>query len=399
MKTIFKDKNNGIDLLECELPKGFKTEAFNQIKQYKDDQKVYVEAHADKDNCHISYQTGETYFFEKKKVQMMTYVPEEPQNSSGAWRMKGVPTLTQDLDNVASKIAGKKLEAKDYFNLPESIMLEARERFNEDLQKTAEQSQLIASFYQVAVGTIIRGYLLDGGLGVYEDGDKIIATALIRSGMETDTVMQRGFVENITGEPFGQATDNPYASASNCYWDIHWIMSMVTENKDDIKIFMQFVETLKATESFKQQVIQFKQQLSQYQIQQIQIKASQDQAMWNMAFANQQQQFAAMDRLSNQLSRDMDEWRAGQNQMRQQMDSRITPSNTSFETSDDRIQRMRHESMMGVETYERNDGSTVEYSNMADRVFENNLDSTTHFGTHHYYDDYIPEGWHEMKKK
>lgn len=399
MKTIFKDKNNGIDLLECELPKGFKTEAFNQIKQYKDDQKVYVEAHADKDNCHISYQTGETYFFEKKKVQMMTYVPEEPQNSSGAWRMKGVPTLTQDLDNVASKIAGKKLEAKDYFNLPESIMLEARERFNEDLQKTAEQSQLIASFYQVAVGTIIRGYLLDGGLGVYEDGDKIIATALIRSGMETDTVMQRGFVENITGEPFGQATDNPYASASNCYWDIQWIMSMVTDNKDDIKIFMQFVETLKAIESFKQQVIQFKQQLSQYQIQQIQIKASQDQAMWNMAFANQQQQFAAMDRLSNQLSRDMDEWRAGQNQMRQQMDSRITPSNTSFETSDDRIQRMRHESMMGVETYERNDGSTVEYSNMADRVFENNLDSTTHFGTHHYYDDYIPEGWHEMKKK
>ena len=54
---------------------------------------------------------------------------------------------------------------------------------------------------------------------------------------------------------------------------------------------------------------------------------------------------------------------------------------------------------MGVETYERNDGSTVEYSNMADRVFENNLDNTVHFGTHNYYDDYIPEGWHEMKKK
>ena len=60
---------------------------------------------------------------------------------------------------------------------------------------------------------------------------------------------------------------------------------------------------------------------------------------------------------------------------------------------------MRHESMMGVETYERQDGSTYEYSNMADRVFENNLDETTHFGTRNYYDDYVPEGWHEMKKK
>ena len=69
------------------------------------------------------------------------------------------------------------------------------------------------------------------------------------------------------------------------------------------------------------------------------------------------------------------------------------------ESSDDYIQRLRHESIMGVETYERNDGSTVEYSNYADRVFENNLDSTQHFGTHHYFDDYVPEGWHEMKKK
>ena len=54
---------------------------------------------------------------------------------------------------------------------------------------------------------------------------------------------------------------------------------------------------------------------------------------------------------------------------------------------------------MGVDTYERNDGSTVEYSTYADRVFENNLDQTQHFGTHHYFDDYVPEGWHEMKKK
>ena len=79
--------------------------------------------------------------------------------------------------------------------------------------------------------------------------------------------------------------------------------------------------------------------------------------------------------------------------------SHILVTELSDESSDDYIQRLRHESIMGVETYERNDGSTVEYSNYADRVFENNLDSTQHFGTHHYFDDYVPEGWHEMKKK
>ena len=73
--------------------------------------------------------------------------------------------------------------------------------------------------------------------------------------------------------------------------------------------------------------------------------------------------------------------------------------NSQSESMDDRIQRWRHESMMGVETYERNDGSAVEYDSRADRVFENNLDQTQHFGTRHYYDDYVPEGWHEIKKK
>ena len=54
---------------------------------------------------------------------------------------------------------------------------------------------------------------------------------------------------------------------------------------------------------------------------------------------------------------------------------------------------------MGVETYERNDGTVHEFDNSADRVFENNLDNTSRFGTRNYYDDYVPEGWHEMKKK
>ncbi|MBR6261147.1 MAG: hypothetical protein IKR24_06455, partial [Erysipelotrichaceae bacterium] len=103
--------------------------------------------------------------------------------------------------------------------------------------------------------------------------------------------------------------------------------------------------------------------------------------------------------LSASLSQDMDNFRSNLNANIAANDQRFNLGGSAGESSDDRLQRMRHESIMGVETYERNDGSTVEYSNMADRVFENNLDSTTHFGTHHYFDDYVPEGWHELKKK
>ena len=69
------------------------------------------------------------------------------------------------------------------------------------------------------------------------------------------------------------------------------------------------------------------------------------------------------------------------------------------ESLDDKVQRWRHESMMGVNTYERGDGSTYEHSIQADRVFENNLDSNTHFGTQNYYDDYVPDGWTELNRK
>ena len=105
-----------------------------------------------------------------------------------------------------------------------------------------------------------------------------------------------------------------------------------------------------------------------------------------------------MDRVKEMVSRDLDNFHRDLNQRMQDFDSRITASSYG-ESLDDRIQRGRHEAMMGVETYERSDGTTVEFDSRADRVFENNLDSVTHFGTEHYYGDYVPDGWHEMKKK
>ena len=117
----------------------------------------------------------------------------------------------------------------------------------------------------------------------------------------------------------------------------------------------------------------------------------------NTSWSMHHQQMAPMDRISAQLSKDMDEWRRGFNQSRAEFDARMTPSDQG-ESLDDKIQRMRHETMMDVTTYGRSDGTTVEYDSRADRVFESNPDQTVHFGTEHYHSDYIPDGWHEMKK-
>ncbi|MBQ6125475.1 MAG: hypothetical protein IJI77_00405 [Erysipelotrichaceae bacterium] len=129
------------------------------------------------------------------------------------------------------------------------------------------------------------------------------------------------------------------------------------------------------------------------------METMQTQQMISNAWAQQQQAWAASDRLRDSIHQDLDNFHNNLNQQMAQNDMHFQTGPSYGESSDDRIQRWRHESMMGVDTYERNDGTTVEYSNYADRVFENNLDSTSHFGTHHYYDDYVPEGWHELKKK
>jgi hypothetical protein len=55
--------------------------------------------------------------------------------------------------------------------------------------------------------------------------------------------------------------------------------------------------------------------------------------------------------------------------------------------------------MMDVNTYEREDGTTTEFSTQADRVFEQNLDHRNQFGTENYYDDYVPDGWSELNRK
>ena len=69
------------------------------------------------------------------------------------------------------------------------------------------------------------------------------------------------------------------------------------------------------------------------------------------------------------------------------------------ESIDDHVQRMRHEATMGVNTFEREDGTTYEFSTQADRVFENDFDPRVHVGTEGSGPDYVPDGWTEGQRR
>lgn len=398
------ESRTGQKLFECNLPEDFQIRASKSIKSYPNNQKIHLEIIARKNQCRITYQTGESYMYEKKIFQSPFKIsqphPLGTQDPDGVW-YTNLTSLYEDLDHIASSVAQKSVTALSYFNLPDRVLNEMRSDFQKSVSLFVNQTQILGSFQAVPVGSNIRNYLFEGGMGVYEADGKAIAVCIGRNGLEVDVMQMQGVYENITGEPFGRASDSPYIVSSTCMWDIPFIYTFVSDNKDDITIFMEFVESMKMVPQCKKEIEQLKEKVSQYQLQKAQMEAMQNQQMWNMAFAQQQQQFAAMDRLTQSIHQDLDSFHNNLFAQMQQNDARIHtgPQYAGGESLDDKIQRMRHESMMGVDTYDRDDGTTVEYSTMADRVFENNLDSTQHFGTHNYYDDFVPDGWHELKKK
>ena len=390
-----------IDLFECKLPSGYKTQAHMELVSFPRNQKITVEAKAVKGNCVFCYRSGDLYLYEKRKIQNpfgFSQQPSQGQNDLGAW-YAAPQSLSDDIDAVASSLLNKKLKAKEYLDLSDKLSKRLEEEYRQLINEFISNAQFGLSMAAVPMGICVRKYLLDGAIGIYEEKDRICAVFLSRRGFEYDTVNMNGIFENISSMPFGQAELDMNTPISTCDWEIPYICYMISDKKEDLKDFLVFVESLEITKQFKKYCSDIKDQVTAFQKQQAQMENMQNQAMWANAFAQQQASWAASDRLRDSLSRDLDSWRSNLNQTMAQNDMRFTAGSSNGESSDDYIQRLRHESIMGVETYERNDGSTVEYSNYADRVFENNLDSTQHFGTHHYFDDYVPEGWHEMKKK
>ena len=397
---IIRDNTTGMGLFSCSLNDRCKVSAKTQIETYPLDRKLNVSVRISDGSCNIFYNTGDSYSFEKNNMQMQG-VHTGMRDDGGNIRSTPM-SLESQLNAFVSSFAGTNLTMDAFYELPASLQNKARQSLQDFQKMLVEEVQFNQSLMAVPFGIVIRNYLCDGGLAVYHAGDKTLAVCLYRIGAEFDYAQGVVVSEYISGEPFGSASYLANSISSGATWGIPYYGIMEGRGQEDLSTFMSFMESVNETGEFTDYRNRLHKETSEIaHARQIQTVRAEN-AMWSQAFAAQQSQFAAMDRLSASIKQDLNSFHDNLFQQMNQNDMRFynqPGSGLNTESYDDRIQRMRHESMMDVETYEREDGTTVEYDNRADRVFESNLENTSHFGTKNYYDDFVPEGWHELKKK
>ena len=166
---------------------------------------------------------------------------------------------------------------------------------------------------------------------------------------------------------------------------IQWVLfgfcgfrSDTLPTRDEIREFYRYVNSLHVDQQLMKKI----QQLQEHIVQQrIQAQQQMSQAMSQMA-RDQQQSFerrnAIMQDLSDHRDRVFQEMRA------------------SREAADDRRMRQTHEAIMGVNTYVRTDGSTVEADVRHDRVFQHENDPDLLIGANQSAD--VPIDWVELHK-
>ena len=396
-KTEFKDVNNNI-LAYSVLPDGFRCEAVFNVTGQQLDQNIRLELKAVKDRCSIHMMSGISYSINKMPQPKIYYYipPEQDPNATP----KELTDIRYELDETASGLWKKKAKDGKYFDLSDKFMKKANIDLQKYIRDVADDIYIGSLASPTPIGGIFRNYLLDGGLAFYGSENEYMSICIYRVGVETDLVSgQQGVSEILSDKPFSKAEPTMNAAACTAAVKIPYIFYMFTDKKEDLKTFMNFVDGFELSSQFLDFEEQFYNKNKQMLIQQASMARMADQAFIDATWQMNKEQLASMDRIRDMVSHDMDRFHADMDKQRQESNSRITSSITDGENLDDRIQRKRHETMMDVETYERSDGTTVEYDSRADRVFENDLDQRVHFGTEHYHGDYVPDGWHEMKKK
>ena len=237
-----------------------------------------------------------------------------------------------------------------------------------------------------------------GGAGAIGQGiGALIGGLLGQRGAHGQSAQQGSFPQTAFGNPqtgFGMSAGS-HMGENYIEWKPTYYL-MLTEwpvTQGSLDKFSTFVDSVDLDPSILQVAKQYSDQF--------------DAQLASVTRANDER-WERVSQFARQQSADLDRWRSENWNRMQDHDrqmarirgmSNIPSSFGGGETIDDRVQRLRHESMMDVNTYEREDGSTYEFSTQADRAFENDYDPRTHVGTEGYYDDYVPDGWTEGHRK
>ena len=386
---VFYDDATGIPVFQASLPDTFSARVKLSVEGQPGEQRIVYTAMA-KDSAsgmELYVQNGEGY----------TNNPETNSN------FHQVCSAADQLDEMAVKFTGVQVVAVNRFYLPEERMAKVRQEGEKDISKTVASLSQTANMGQVPVNLTCTETLFDGAMGIYpflaDGSQKTLYTALWRHGFSI-AISALGRIMSP-----GQ---NGYTT-----WVVPAVVYLVTDGQPDANtmgMFLEFIKTLEYSPQFIASSDQIADANISYNLNQAAMMTQQNQAVINQMWAQQNAAWSAVEAQRNQMSKDLDAFRQGLAANSAAMDAfhnnlhsmNQTPSFTgtgSGESLDDKVQRWRHESMMGVNTYDREDGTTYEHTIQDDRVFEHNLDSNTHFGTHDYYDDYVPDHWTELNRK
>ena len=400
-KKIFYDSATGSPMYSAELPETAECRAtLNQQRDNKGKIKLTSEgAVIDKTNqFELYFRNGDAF----NNIPM-----QQGQQRDGVFHQ--VCEAGDQLDEYVAQFIGQPLAAANKFYLPQQRLEKLQVNGQENISKTLGAMQQVSRMGAVPVNVQCTGTIMDGAMGIYpftKDGQlKTLYSAIWRLGLSVSF----GTIASAIGGMFQQGGETGYTS-----WAVPVSINMVSHgpaSEDIMRIFMSFVATFDDVPEFLAYTKQVEEANLNIDMQQAAASIQQNQAMIDNMWAQHNAAWARSEALSKSLSRDMDEFRANLAANSASMDafndnlSSMSSSSSSFgssfgsESLDDRIQRQRHESIMGVNTFDREDGTTYEHTIMDDRVFENNLDSNTHFGTQNYYGDYVPDGWTELNQK
>lgn len=182
--------------------------------------------------------------------------------------------------------------------------------------------------------------------------------------------------------PVGHHSPDNFLSAQ-MVWEIHnfaGFISPVLPTEDEILNFLCFTKSVEIHPRMQEMIDKVRSQAIMNQIQTNQMIANGFQQSMRVQQQCFDKSFAAMKSVSD-MNYEMNQ-------------HRMAVDNAHF----DHMNRIRHEAIMGVNTYQRSDGSTVEFSTVADRVFEKNNDPSLTVGFEGAGPDTVPYGWTELTK-
>ena len=376
MNFIFK--YNNYPLYTASLPEGYRGEAVFRPLHYDmdntDNFEIFGSAVSPDRKYNLFFQTGHSFSGSSKM------------NANDIGKENGIGVIQTDLCTVQDQINDY---AYDFLDKPVTTRFfqpipnadELTIKCNAYIQRTFGDLQQASA--RQSTNVQLLNIINDGATGIYHLPEgKILLVSLWRCG--TDCSL------------------SSFALAPLRMWS--WSVPLVTYmmadeplEDDGFFLYYDFLKTLKETPELKSYREEMKRQNTMKASQVIAREQQKTQQINDMLWQKHNQAWDRAERVSKQLSADMDAFHQQQQARLQQSSHPI--SSGSGESLDDKIQRQRHEAMMGVNTYVDEDGRETEHTIMNDRVFESNLDQNVHFGTEHYYDDYVPDGWHEIFRK